>query len=152
MGLFKKKQVFCAPCSGKIIPLCEVNDPVFAGESLGPGFAIIPSKGELYAPKSGVVSAIFPTKHAVGMTFEDGSEVLFHIGIDTVNLQGEGFSTFVNSGDKVKQGSKLVDFDLPFLESKSIDSTVMVVFTKHKEVSIESKTVQANEALDITCK
>ncbi|OCN04890.1 hypothetical protein A4S06_09900 [Erysipelotrichaceae bacterium MTC7] len=149
MAFFKKKAKFIMPCEGEIIDLASVNDAVFSSGTMGPGFAITPIKGILYAPANASIDAIFPTKHAIGMTLQDGVEVLLHIGIDTVNLKGEGFSSYVHNGSKVKQGDKLVEFDLPFLLSKDIDPTIMVLFTNKKQVEVQNNSYNEKSEINI---
>src|SRR5699024_10859777 len=99
------------PLTGYLKPLHEVDDTLFSSEAMGKGLAIYPTGEEVLAPVNGTVSAIFPTKHAIGLTSDDGVEILIHIGINTVQLDGEFFETSLTTGDKVKQGDKLVTFD-----------------------------------------
>lgn len=128
LKLFKKKEIFLAPLSGKLIPIEEVSDPVFAQKMMGDGFAIIPESTNITAPMSGVITVCFPTQHAIGMKTENGVDILLHVGIDTVKLQGEGFQTHVQQGQKVNQGDALVEVDIELLKTKGYDSTVMVLF------------------------
>ncbi|CAM4321798.1 PTS sugar transporter subunit IIA [Erysipelothrix aquatica] len=128
--LFGKKELeFFAPVSGRIIPLTEVSDPVFASFAMGDGFAVIPMSHEIYAPVSGTVVAVFPTKHAIGIKTLNGTEVLIHIGIDTVTLQGKGFNNFVDVGDEVTENSKIATVELALLQDKNIEATTMVIVT-----------------------
>ena len=114
MGLFdifKKKDdgiVLGAPMKGKCVSIREVPDPTFGEEILGKGIAIIPSDGRVYAPADGVVSTVFPTGHAVGVTTPDGAELLIHIGLDTVELKGEPFTIKVSADQNVKKGDLLI--------------------------------------------
>ena len=101
-----------SPIEGIVIDLNEVNDEMFSGEVLGKGVAIIPNNGKIYAPEDGVITATFETKHAIGLTTDKGVEILIHIGIDTVKLEGKPFVQCVNKGQKVKQGDLLVEFDM----------------------------------------
>lgn len=117
------------PVKGKIIPLSEVNDEAFSTGILGEGFAVIPDEGRVYAPFDGVVENIFDTKHAIGLKSDEGMELLIHIGLETVALNGEGFTAHVSCGDRVKQGDVLIEFDKDLLESKGLDITTPVVFT-----------------------
>ena len=106
LGLFKKKQkeeVVVAPLTGKVIPLSEVPDPVFAQKMMGDGLGIIPTEGVLVSPVEGKVIQVFSTKHAVGIQSDFGAEILIHIGLETVNMNGEGFETFVKEGDTISQ-------------------------------------------------
>ena len=118
-----------APLSGQVIPLSEVPDPVFAQGMMGNGVAIIPSQGKLFAPFDGEVTAIFPTGHAVGLTSTDGAEVLMHIGIDTVALNGQGFKANVVQGQKVKAGDVLVEFDIPAIQAAGYQIVTPVIVT-----------------------
>jgi len=109
-----------APLSGRMIPLRDVEDEVFSSGTLGGGVAFDPSVGEVYAPCDGVVSAFFPTGHAIGLTAEDGAEILIHVGMDTVSLNGEGFTPLVKEGETVKKGQLLLKFDIDCIVQKGI--------------------------------
>ena len=100
----KSNEVY-APVEGEVIPLDEVDDAVFSEKILGDGVAVEPDKGEIYSPVKGTVSVVFPTKHVVGITTEEGANIILHIGIDTVELKGKGFDVKVEQGDKVEAGS-----------------------------------------------
>lgn len=116
-----------SPLKGTVIPLSEVSDPVFAEEVMGPGVGIDPEEGKLYAPVDGEIVSVFPTGHAIGMTTADGMEVLLHIGIDTVQLEGDGFHAFVKQGDHVKAGELLVEFDCAKIKERGYQTTTMVL-------------------------
>ncbi|MDT8716270.1 PTS transporter subunit EIIC [Clostridium sp. 19966] len=118
-----------SPLSGEIVGLEEVPDAVFSQKTLGDGFAVKPSGNEIYAPADGEISVIFPTKHAIALTTDNGLELLVHIGIDTVELNGEGFTAHVNQGDKVKQGDLLITIDSKFIEEKGKSLITPVVIT-----------------------
>lgn len=133
-----KKESFITPAAGKLIPISEVNDPAFSQKMMGDGFAVIPNNGKIYAPMSGTATAVFPTNHAIGIETEDGTEILLHIGIDTVKLNGKGFKSYVKQGDKVKQGELLVDADLDLIKSEGYDPVVIVLFPS-KTVSVNAK-------------
>lgn len=105
-----------APCDGEVIPLSEVPDQVFSGGMMGDGVGFIPRQSEIVAPFHGKVKALFPTKHAIGIESTDGVELLIHIGIDTVKLNGEGFESFVKVGDEVAEGQLLMKVDLEYLQ------------------------------------
>ena len=124
--------IFNAPVEGKIIPLAQVNDDVFASKMLGDGVAIIPTKGELYAPIAGTVTMVYNTKHALGMQTVDGTEILFHIGLDTVNLDGKYFESFVREGQAVRQGELMIKFNLEEIQKAGFDSTTIIVITEPK--------------------
>lgn len=107
-----KKHLLGAPAAGKAVSIKEVNDPTFSEEILGKGVAVIPSEGKIYAPADGEIGMVFDTLHAVSMTTDYGAEVLIHVGLDTVKMNGEGFEGHVKAGDKVKKGDLLLTVDL----------------------------------------
>jgi PTS system beta-glucosides-specific IIC component len=111
IGEEKEKERVLAPVEGNVVPLSEVNDPAFSQEILGKGVAIVPEKGRIVAPFDGVVSVMFETKHAVSITSENGAEVIIHVGLDTVNLKGDHYTSYKHQGDNVKQGELLLEFD-----------------------------------------
>jgi PTS system beta-glucosides-specific IIC component len=117
--------------SGEVIQLSQVSDSAFASGALGKGFAVIPDEGngEVFAPISGEVTVVFPTKHAYGIKTEEGVEVLIHVGVDTVNLEGKGFTSYVKVGDQVKTGDILATVDFSTIQAAGFDTTVMVVVT-----------------------
>ncbi len=141
MGLFgfgKKKEVapeFLATQNGEVINIEEVGDGVFSAKMIGDGFAVTPSSNEVYAPVSGKVTQVFDTYHAYGITTDDGLDVLVHIGLDTVSLNGEGFKPFVKEGQKVKAGDKIAEADLDFIKSKGYKTTTIVIITNMDAVS-----------------
>ena len=102
-----------SPLKGIVVELKKVDDPSFASGILGMGVAIQPSEGKIISPVNGVIEAIYPTNHAIGIRSKSGVEILIHIGIDTVNLEGKYFNSFVKEGKKVKKGDVLIEFDLP---------------------------------------
>ncbi|UXC64529.1 sucrose-specific PTS transporter subunit IIBC [Ligilactobacillus agilis] len=118
-----------APVDGQVKDLGDVNDQVFSTKLMGDGAAIVPSDGTVYSPVDGQVTVAYETKHAYGLKSKDGAEVLIHIGIDTVNLKGEGFESFVKQGQTVKAGDKLGTVDLAKVKAEGYDPTVMVVVT-----------------------
>ncbi len=118
-----------APMKGAVKSLTEAPDEAFASESLGKGVIIEPSEGRVVAPFDGTIRTLFPTKHAVGIVSENGCEVLIHIGMNTVRLEGEGFEAHVKQGDKVKKGQVLVTFDLERIQAKGYDCTSPVIVT-----------------------
>lgn len=111
--------VLDSPVTGEVKSITETPDDAFAGKMMGDGVVIIPSNGEVIAPMDAEVCFVFPSKHAVGLKTNKGIELLIHIGIDTVKLEGKGFETFVNSGDKVKKGDKLISFDIDFIKENA---------------------------------
>ncbi|MBS5063304.1 MAG: beta-glucoside-specific PTS transporter subunit IIABC [Hungatella hathewayi] len=118
-----------APLAGKVIPLSEVSDAAFSSGALGQGAAIVPVEGKLYAPVDGVAAAFFPTGHAVGIQTDDGVEILIHVGMDTVSLEGKGFDKKVNQGDHVKKGDLLLEFDLHIIEEAGLSAVTPVIVT-----------------------
>lgn len=118
-----------APISGQLIALSDVDDPIFAKEGLGKGFAIKPSDGCVYAPFDAMVRQVFTTRHAVGLVSEDGIVLLIHIGIGTVKLKGTGFVSYVIEGEHVKKGDKLIEFWDPAIKKAGLDDTVIVTVT-----------------------
>lgn len=129
MRLFKKKSVtFLPPASGRLMELSEVPDEAFAQKMLGDGYAVDPTNGAICAPIDGVISYIFPTKHAFGL--ESGEfEVLVHIGIDTVQLKGEGFKALKAAGDQVKAGEVVIEVDLDVLRQANKPTITPVIIT-----------------------
>ncbi|MEG2708859.1 MAG: glucose PTS transporter subunit IIA, partial [Vagococcus sp.] len=125
----KDRETLQSPLTGKVVPMTDVQDEVFASGALGKGIAIEPTIGELRAPASGVISTIFPTGHAVGLTTDNGAEILMHIGMDTVELNGEGFEKLVAQGDKVKAGDLLVKFDIEAIKAAGKPIITPIVVT-----------------------
>ncbi len=125
----KKEMIISSPVKGKVVALSEVPDETFSQEMLGKGIAIIPEEKQFYAPVSGEVSVVFPTGHAIGLIGEDGTELLIHIGLDTVQLNGEGFHVAVKQGQKVKQGDLLVEVDLEKIQEKGYSVITPVLVT-----------------------
>ena len=122
-----------APLSGQAIPLEEVPDDVFSQKILGDGIAIIPTDGKIYAPVDGEIATIAETLHAYGFTSEDGLEILVHVGLDSVKLKGEGFTSHVQAGDKVKAGQLVAEVDLKFLISQGVPATTPVLICEGAE-------------------
>lgn len=118
-----------SPLKGDVLPLNKVKDEAFASGILGNGIAINPKEGVLVSPVNGVVNALLPTLHAIGITTQEGVELLIHIGMDTVKLKGEGFKAFVKQGDEIKIGQKLIEFDIDLLKSKGYCLDVPIVIT-----------------------
>lgn len=127
------KKVICSPVSGEAAPITEACDEAFAVKMMGDGYIIKPSEGMIYAPEDAVVSFVFPSKHAVGLMGNDGVEYLIHIGVDTVNLNGEGFAAFVKDGDKVKKGDRLIGFDIQYIREHAKSDECIIVFTGLQE-------------------
>ncbi len=129
-GLFKKEQVLVAPMSGRTIDITEVPDAVFAEKMAGDGLAIDLSGDVAVAPADGELTMLFGTKHAFGMTLDKGVQVLVHIGLDTVSLNGEGFTALKTQGDRVKKGEPIVKIDREFIKSKGLSLISPVIFTE----------------------
>ncbi|MDO4328709.1 MAG: beta-glucoside-specific PTS transporter subunit IIABC [Lachnospiraceae bacterium] len=122
-------EIICAPISGKVIPLNEVEDEAFASGLLGDGAAIVPDEGKVYAPVDGIISAMFPTGHAVGLTSQQGAEIIIHVGFNTVSLNGEHFTIMKQQGDKVKKGDLLIQFDKGQIEKAGFSTVTPVIIT-----------------------
>lgn len=118
-----------APVSGEVKELSEVEDEAFSSGALGQGFAIVPSEGKVYAPVDGTVSTFFPTGHAIGLLSDGGTEVLIHVGMDTVKLNGNGFTPKVEQGAKVKKGDLLLEFDIDYIKSQGYSTVTPVIIT-----------------------
>ena len=137
MGLFNwlkkdpeiKKAEFVSPATGKIIPIEQVEDETFASKILGDGFAVELTDGEVIAPFDGEVQIAFPTGHAYGLKSDKGAEVLIHIGIDTVSLDGKGFDAKVQANQRIKKGDVLATFDNSVITEAGLDDTTMVIVT-----------------------
>lgn len=134
--LKKKKQEnntdilkFVAPVKGKTLPLSEVPDPVFAQGMVGAGLAIIPEDDVIAAPVDGELTLVFNTKHAFAMTLDNGIELLVHIGLETVTLNGEGFEQLAQAGTKVKAGTPIIKVDRAFIKSKGLPLITPILIT-----------------------
>ncbi|MBS4803466.1 MAG: PTS glucose transporter subunit IIA [Clostridium sp.] len=144
-----KANTLVAPVSGKAMPLSEVPDPVFAEKLAGDGAAIMAEGNTIVAPADGEVTLIFKTKHAFAMTLENGLEILVHIGLETVSLDGEGFEQLVEQGTKVKAGTPLIKINREFILSKGLSLATPVLITNvdaTKSISaVETGNVVAGE-------
>lgn len=139
-----EETILFSPLNGKVIPLEEVKDAAFSSGALGDGLAVLPETGELYSPINGTVVALFPTGHAIGLSTDSGVEILIHIGMDTVSLEGKGFETSVSVGDKVIRGQKLIDFDKDAIISAGYDIITPIVITNTQDVLSIKKTNKAD--------
>lgn len=128
-GLFKKEGALVAPISGKTVDITTVPDAVFAEKMAGDGLAIDPTGDTVVAPADGELTMLFGTKHAFGMTLDKGVQILVHIGLDTVSLNGEGFTTLKNQGDMVKKGEPIVKIDRELIQGKGLSLITPVIFT-----------------------
>ncbi|MDU7242206.1 beta-glucoside-specific PTS transporter subunit IIABC [Clostridium sp.] len=146
-----KIEELVAPIKGKQINLSEVEDEVFASGAVGVGMAIVPSKGEVVAPINGVVSTIFPTKHAIGIVSDNGTEILIHVGLNTVALDGKYYDVNVNAGDKVKKGQKLLSFDIDAIKKEGYSTVTPVLVTNASDLAdvivIENKEIEENDSI-----
>ena len=145
-SLNKKTEIY-APLKGAVLPLSEVKDDAFSSEALGKGCAIVPVDGEIVSPFDGTVVMLFETKHAIGLTSEDGTEVLIHFGLDTVKLNGEYFTAHVKTGDKVKRGDKLISADLNAIQDKGYDVITPIIITNSNNYLDVVETDQDNADL-----
>lgn len=137
MGLFnKKKEAFVSPMSGKLVSLDQVPDEVFSQRMMGDGFAVDLTSGRVTAPMSGTITVAFPTKHAIGLKNKDGLEILIHIGMDTVELNGKGFTSYISEGKKVKQGDPLVDVDIAFVKENGKPVISPVIFVNGEKITV----------------
>ncbi|GGF20985.1 PTS system glucose-specific EIIA component [Halobacillus andaensis] len=148
--LFGKKSVeenIVAPLSGKVVSLDEVPDPVFSQRMMGDGIAIEPSNGKVVSPVDGEVVQLFPTNHAVGIKTKSGVEVLVHIGLETVAMEGEGFEGHVTTGDTVKAGDALITFDTDLVNEKAKSTITPVVITNYDDI-VEQFDASYSDAAD----
>lgn len=145
-GLFKKEGILVAPVSGKTVDITTVPDAVFAEKMAGDGLAIDPTGDTIVAPADGELTMLFGTKHAFGMTLDKGVQILVHIGLDTVSLNGEGFTALKNQGDMVKKGDPIVKIDREFILSKGLSLITPVIFTDMDVL----KSFEAQVGIDVT--
>lgn len=133
-----------SPGKGQIIPLSEVPDQVFAQKMIGDGVGFVPEDGEIVAPFDGTVKTIFPTKHAIGIESDEGVELLIHIGIDTVKLDGAGFESMVSTGDTIKKGQTLMHVDLDYIKANAPSIVTPLILT-----NLENRTLEVTEVTDV---
>ncbi|WP_099224263.1 beta-glucoside-specific PTS transporter subunit IIABC [Listeria costaricensis] len=146
-----EREVILSPVSGEVISLTNIKDEAFSSGALGRGIAVLPTEGKLFAPVSGTISMIFPTGHAVGITTNDGAEILIHVGMDTVQLKGKYFTVHVAQGDKIEVGQLLTEFDMEEITQAGYDMTTPIVVTNSEQyldvLIIDEKTVKAFDRL-----
>ena len=118
-----------SPFQGVLKPITEAPDEAFASKAMGDGYLVMPENGTVVAPEDGEVMFVFPSKHAIGLKAADGTEYLLHIGVDTVKLNGEGFTVFVSDGQKIKKGDKLMEFDPAYIREHAVSDVCIVIFT-----------------------
>lgn len=133
-NLFKKETLkIYAPVNGEVIPLEEVPDPVFSQKMMGEGVAVIPEGGDICAPVDGTVILVADTKHAIGIRSKDGTEVLVHVGLETVALEGKGFDVLVQKGDDVSAGQRLMAVDWEYIRTNAESTITPIVITNGQE-------------------
>lgn len=149
--VMQNEDIILSPVSGQLVDLAKVNDPVFSSGMMGQGIAIQPKQGVLYAPADAEVTIAFETGHAYGLKTVHGAEILLHIGIDTVSMEGDGFERLVTEGMPVKAGDKLGVFDLDKIGTAGLEATTMVIITNsadYKEIlPSQAKTVEVGDHL-----
>ncbi|HEY4601826.1 MAG TPA: PTS glucose transporter subunit IIA [Cerasibacillus sp.] len=159
---FKKEETkqleIYAPLSGEVVPLEDVPDPVFGQKMMGEGVAILPEDGHVFSPVDGEIIQVIKSKHAIGMRAQDGTEILIHVGLETVELKGEGFNVHVENGDTVKTGDPIMTFDLEFIKQHAKDTITPIVITSslndtNKEYTItDAEEVKAPDSILLTVK
>jgi PTS system beta-glucosides-specific IIC component len=146
-----KQEALVSPLTGTIKALADVDDQVFASGAMGKGIAIEPTVGQAVSPVNGTVTTVFPTGHAIGITSDEGAEILIHIGLNTVQLEGKYYSSAVKKGEKVKQGDVLVNFNIEKIKEAGYAVTTPVIITNAQHyidvIETSKKTVQAKEGL-----
>ena len=148
-----EKHTLCSPVTGTVHPITEAPDDAFASKMMGDGFFVYPTVGEVLAPADGEVVFVFDTKHAIGMKSADGTEYLLHIGVDTVALGGKGFEVFVEAGQQVKKGDRLMTFDIDYIRANATSDACLVIFTGLSEgTSVEMTATGEVKALDPVAK
>ncbi|WP_413304181.1 PTS glucose transporter subunit IIA [Bacillus sp. 1P10SD] len=147
-NIFKKeKSAIFAPVNGEILSLSEVPDPVFSQKMMGEGIAMIPEEGKIYSPVKGSVILIAETKHAIGVRAVDGAEILIHVGLETVSLNGEGFTIAVNVGDKVTTGQLLMEMDLDMIKQLAKSIITPIVITNSNEIGKQYRFTQEKKGI-----
>ena len=143
--------VICAPCKGEVVALSDVKDEVFSSGAMGKGVAINPSEGKIYSPCDGTISVFFPTGHAIGLQATNGAEVLIHVGMDTVNLNGKGFTPKAKAGDTVKKGQLLLEVDLDEIKNAKLSAITPVIITNTADmkdvIATDAKTANVGDKL-----
>lgn len=155
MGLFSKKPELelLSPLAGEILPVEQCPDPVFAGKVLGDGIAVTPTDGKVYAPIDGTVVQVAHTCHAFCIVSSDGLELLIHLGMDTVKLEGKGFTPHVQVGQKVKKGDLVMEMDLDFITSQGVRTDSPCIITNMdaiKSMSIKSGQAEGGKTVALT--
>ena len=130
---------FVMPIEGKIIPITEVEDQVFSHKMMGDGFAVLPTKGSVISPVDGEIMNVFPTNHAIGIKSKQGYEILIHVGLDTVQLKGEGFTVLVKEGEQISKGQEILKFDLDFINKSATSTVTPVIFTNLTKLNVKKQ-------------
>ena len=145
------REPLMAVAEGEVVQLSQVEDKAFSSGAMGKGIAIKPSGNQVYAPVSGEVVCLFPTKHAIGIKSDSGVELLIHIGIDTVQLDGKHFTAHIEQGQRVERGQLLVEADMKAIEGEGYDTTIMVIVTNTTHFLDVIPAVCENIRLDEDC-
>ncbi|MFC6465001.1 PTS glucose transporter subunit IIA [Marinilactibacillus sp. GCM10026970] len=151
MKFFEKKLTVYNPVKGTVKKISEVNDEMFSKKLMGDGFAVEPDSNDIYSPIKGKVISVFPSKHAISIKAKGNQDVLIHIGIDTVELNGDGFELNVTEGDTVDYNTKLVSVDFDYVKTNGKETDVIVVFpeTEDKELSVEYGVTNQNKEIGL---
>lgn len=145
-GLFSNKKITIdSPIQGKVIDITKVNDKAFSSKMMGDGFAVEPENNVIIAPCDGKIVVLAETKHAVAIESTEGIQVLIHIGLDTVELAGNGFTTYVEQGANVKRGDKLISFNIDYIKSKGKSLTTMLII-----INMDEKVKKLNKDITAT--
>lgn len=146
----KKKECLLAPCTGKTVPLSAVPDEVFAGGLLGDGIGIEPADGRFFAPVDGIITSITDTNHALTLMSANGTDLLLHIGVDTVRLGGEGFHLHVALGERITAGQPIADVDIALIRSRGLSAICSLVVTEPEKIeNIEYHPGECNGGKDV---
>lgn len=127
LNFFKEDYNLYSPSKGKCLDITQCSDVTFSKKILGDGFMVVPETGMIHSPCSGKIKNIFPTLHAIGIVMNNGKEIMLHIGLETVKLAGRGFKAHVKTGDTVRPGDPLIEYDPAFMEKNEVDMSTMVV-------------------------
>ncbi|MCY8345816.1 PTS glucose transporter subunit IIA [Bacillus haynesii] len=147
----KEEEIF-SPLTGQLVPLEQVPDPVFSEKLMGDGVAVIPEEGVLVSPVEGEVVQVFHTKHAIGIKSVSGLDILLHVGLETVELNGEGFNVLIKEGQTVKVGDPLLNFDISFLKSENKEIMTPIIITNYSDkideiIHVDQQAVSKGENL-----
>lgn len=145
-GFFKKNKIeeIGSPCNGQLIALENVPDEVFAQKMMGDGIAVLPNEGKVYSPVDGTIHQIFDTKHAIVIKSNQNTNILIHVGLETVTLEGVPFDLKVSAGDKVQKGDLIMNVDLEYIKSKNLNTIIPVILINDADET--EKTIQSKES------